>query len=372
MHKILYISNLFNQGGWSFAAESHLRALARNFKVCAPHINLGQGLRTLDNMPPLEDNLDECDICIQQVLPPMALPDKRFAKNIISYYSETDSLPPDWVDSINRFDGAVVSCNSSKEASINSGVRIPIHVIPIPLNTIALSDKKLQQNRPNTLRVNFPNQCIFYTVADKNPRKNLETLLIAFHSEFAPDENVQLCIKISAPINEATQFIDAMSNHVKDSMRLYEDKSHYKKELVAGDYCSEAELVKFHLSCDVYVTSSKGEAYSLPSLTAFLLNNRCVLPNHTSFKDYFSNNMGAFMVDDVHLMSTLGATSPPGLHTAREQWYATSPKALGRRMRDAYVDWTKNRGRSPNKLGSVLRASSVAGVAEQWNQLINS
>lgn len=369
--KVLFIGNPYNLGGWSFAAESHIRALTRNFKVCSAHINLGQGLRTLDNMPPLEDNLDGCDICIQQVLPPMGLPDKRFARNIISYYSETDSLPPDWVDSINRFDAAVVSCDSSKQASERSGVKIPITVIPIPLNTIAISDKKLQQNRPSTIRNEFPNQCIFYTIADQNPRKNLETLLVAFHSEFAPDENVQLAIKLSAPIEEATHYIDEMSKKVKSAMRLYQNDEIYKKELVAGDYCSENDLVGFHLSCDIFVNCSKGEAYSLPSFTAFLLNNRCVLSNHTSFKDYFNNNMGAFMVEETYQTSVLGATSPPGLHTAREQWYATSPKALGRRMRDAYNDWTKNRGRSPNKLGSLLRNCSYASTAAQWETLLS-
>lgn len=351
---ILFISNYKNVGGWSDSAVLHMRELVRlGHQITARHVNLGQGLREVPDIDQLQTELTSYDACIQSVLPGLTHCDRRIPNNIICYYTESDRIPYNWKNKINSFDKAIVSCKESKRISEESGVKIPIYVNPIPV-------KVPPKVTPEPIKRN-PNSCLFYTVADCNPRKNLAALLTAFHSEFHPGENVELCIKVSEPAEHASKILNEMSQGIKSGLRLYGDK-HIKETLIFG-YINEFQMASLHAAGDVFVNTSFGEAFSIPTIEAGLVGNRCVVPKHSAFLDYFNNN-NSFLVES-NLVPCFGANAPRGLHEGDQNWWEVNMVDLKNQMRQAYISWSKQN----NRVCQTIK-EDLSKIKSRWSEIL--
>ena len=136
--KILYIGCYREGTGWGNSAIDYILSLdsAGVEVVCRP-VKLNNRNPEIPNRILELEARDSsgCDICIQHVLPHHMEYNSAFKKNIGLYFTETSSFEySTWPNRINQLDEGWVSCQQSLDASIYSGVKIPLKVFPIPTN----------------------------------------------------------------------------------------------------------------------------------------------------------------------------------------------------------------------------------------------
>lgn len=338
--KVLYINNYYDGTGWAKQGIDSILALdAAGVDVVPRAIKLN-GLTTEvpQKIKELESKSDKNpDVVIQNVLPPFARYFHNAGKNIIYYQTETGSFKTvGWADEINMMDEAWVFCTYGKKAAINSEVKIPIEIVPMPvdLNKFNITYEKSSLNIRHEIG---DDAFVFYTVSEFTNRKNIETLLRAYHSEFAPDEQVHLLIKTTdagyGP--DIQKHIFDTLDKVKRNLRIHKDLSRYKKELIVCGHISQEDLYFIHNTCNAFVTASHGEGWCMPCFDAMGFGKTIVAPRHSAFTDYLSDK-NAYLVD-CYEDNCYGATDTiPGLYSANDTWFEVPVKNLRRAMRDAY------------------------------------
>ena len=334
--KVLYVGCYRDGTGWGNAAIDYILSLdAAGVDVVPRAIKLNNKQVELPNrILELENKSSQgCDICIQHTLPHFMEYSNAFKKNIALYATETDNfIDSDWARRINMMDEAWVINNQMAEASSKSGVTIPIKVIPHATN---FSKFERTYNK-----LEFPsskNNFVFYTVADWNKRKNIETFIRAFHTEFEADEPVSLLIKTSQQGVEPEQLaikVRDMCNAVKTKVKKYNTIDEYKEDLIVTDFTSENELYRLHNSCDCFVMPSFGEAWCIPAFDAMGFGKTPICTNIGGMSDFIGN--AGFLVEGrmesvYGMMDTL-----PNLFTPNENWCSIDVQGLMSAMRHVY------------------------------------
>lgn len=330
--KVLYIGNFYDDTGWAKHNNECVIALD---SVGVDVVPRNIKLNNIAGSPPervklLEQNSDKNpDIIIQNVLPHMS---KYFGgkKNIIQYQTETSNFKNiRWQDHINLMDEAWVFSKYSKMASKLSGVKVPINIVPMSVDV----DKfNVDYGKLTNLDDKVPNNAfIFYTISEFSSRKNLETLLKAFHSEFHVTEPVYLLIKT----NTDQQKIGGLVDNVKRGLKIYSDIQKYKKELMVFNHLPEEEIYKIHKSCHAFVTASHAEGWCLPAFDAMGFGKIIVAPRHTSFVEYL-NDKNSYLANAYEDVCCYANDTLPDLYSARENWYEVPVLSLRQQMRKAY------------------------------------
>lgn len=339
--KVLHISNVCNLSGWSKQAENHILALdAVGIDVAARHINLLNNQN--DNLPTrvkelLRKDCTNPDIIILNTLPSLYERSGR-AKTVGYYVVETNNFrSTEWASRINLLNAGLVPCYHNKLASIDSGVTVPLHIVPEAVDTSWYT----KDYTVHSVRENLKDKFIFLTIGEFTVRKNIEATVRAFHLEFSPSEPVELVIKttpvgMSNPQVEINQRLD----NIKQGLKLYNEVSRYKKENVICGFLGEAEMGSLYKSVDAYVSSSRAEAFCIPVVDAMGFGKVVVSPDHTGL-DYI-NDRNAYVVK-THEQSCFGALDTlPELYTGAEQWHEVSIFQLRLAMRQAFEHRANN------------------------------
>lgn len=120
----------------------------------------------------------------------------------------------------------------------------------------------------------------FYAIGLWQPRKGFHELLGAFLRAFKPSDDVHLTIK-----HRATQFPGYPDP--ESSVRLWLEDGRVRRNGWAGDrlenhlwlpggHFSESQMLRLHYDSNIYVSSSRGEAYNLGAFDAKVAGNRMV------------------------------------------------------------------------------------------------
>lgn len=333
--KILYIGNFLDGTGWATLGINTILALdAAGIDVAARAIKLN------NNTPQVPQRILELeqrscvnpDVVIQNVLPHLIDYNGKIAKNIAFYTSETTNFKmSSWPTHINTLDNAWVLSQQSKEASLESGVTIPISVVPCGTDV----SKFNRSYEPLDIKRSLAGKYIFYTIGELNRRKNLPALVKAFHTEFSPDEPVELVIKTTPVGVGVAQSINEMCHNIKVNLKLYPNISDYKQEIVIVNYWNETDVLRLHSSCDCFVATSYGEAFMIPCFDALGMGKSVIAPAWGGFLEYLSHE-SSWLVPG-RLEPTFGETNTfPDLFTARENWFSINPLDLQKVMRESY------------------------------------
>lgn len=348
--KILYVGNYRDGSGWAHAALHYIRALdVVGMDVACRPIRLSEYQAPIpDRVANLEqEDWRSYDIVIQNVLPHMLDYSGAFPRNIALYHTETSNLGRTrWADRINCMDAALVPCQQVQEASLSSGVNIPISVVPVPCD-ISIYERSYERL---VLRRELPDQFLFYTIGEFNERKNLRALLIAFHLEFDLNEPVTLLIKTTPRTGEdqwQTQTaLQSYCNLVKKGLKIYDDVKYYKQEIILADRYSDVEMMRLHASCDCGVFPSHGEGWCLPAFTSMAMGKTPIVTAWGGFLDYMNDDCGWMVPYYLEPAGSVDEDTFPDLHTAREQWAQINISALRIAMRVAYENQTDRCRRS--------------------------
>lgn len=370
--KILFIGHFLEKSGWGQAARDYILAMDSVGLdiVCRP-IRLGAAKAELS--PRINELMNKsssgAEVCIQHVLP-HHLVRGDFKKNICIYATETSSFAySGWVNYINLMDSALVISEQSRRASVSSGVKIPVKILPHACNPEKYNVRYKKLYEYEKYRgLNAPDY-LFYFIGELTQRKNIPALVRAFHLEFDPSEPVNLLLKVNSSVfsnNDLYQQIQGLCSKIKEELRLYPVLEDYKRELILTEYLDTNELMGLHEMGDCFVSPSYGEAWSIPTFDAAAMGKQVIATRTGGMADYLRGVENAELVDSFQTPVGGVKDTFSGLFTGREEWDSIDVSKLRCYMRVAY-----NRKETYFRNKSIAKKYSYTNVGEQLRKIID-
>jgi len=338
MKNILFVGPYRQTDGWGNAAKEYIRALrltGHNLAVRPVYLNHQEKWDQIEEFRDLESASYEYDVIIQNCLPHMF---RRYGgvKNIgLSYFESTVRYTP-WPASINLMDRMWVTSKFEQWMLENSKVSTDIDVISIPCD----AEKYNKEYSYELLKEHHGHEFKFYFIGEFISRKNLNALIIAFHREFSPNEQVRLVLKLNRVglgAEDTLRQAQAMIQSTRKSMGMYKNQSSYKSEILLLKYLSNDELYGLHNDCDCFVMPSSGEAFCIPAFDATMFGSAPIINVNSSMVEYVDGDVGYFARS--YKTPAIAEDRPlPYLYNTRDTWFKVDILSLQTQMRWAYDD----------------------------------
>lgn len=200
---------------------------------------------------------------------------------------ETSKLPNSWVPLINLMDEVWVPSTWNKEVFEESGVKIPVVVIPHVIPMPDISDART----PDVAVAD--GTYIFYSIFQWIERKHPVGLLKAYLTEFGPHEKVALAIKsyrLDSSAKEQQVIKDDISR-LKKSLQLTE----YPQILFFGNLLPSEYMKGLHNRCNCYVQPHRGEGFGIPIAEAMAYGKPTIATGYSGVME-FMNKENSFPV----------------------------------------------------------------------------
>ena len=171
---------------------------------------------------------------------------------------DVDGLDEEWVRQCNELHEVWVPSQWSRQTFADSGVRVPIHVVPLGVDT--------NYFHPGIKSRRFGPRYTFLSVFEWGERKAPEVLLRAWAAAFTKRDDVQLVLKITnndASVDVAAQI--AALDLPKDMAPLV---------ILYNESIPGAQMGSLYRAADCFVLASRGEGWGMPVLEAMA----CGLP----------------------------------------------------------------------------------------------
>lgn len=325
--KVLYIGNYRDGTGWGNAAMNNILAMDKAGIAVVPRaITFESEDRDYpDRIKQLEKQSSYgCDICIQHTLPHLYSYDAAY-KNIGFLDVESTSFKDTgWHYYANLMDEMWVPCLASRAACRISGVKKPLRVVPhsLDINSYSQLDYTKKVNK-------LENTFNFVFVGEFVERKNIQALLIAFHSEFRNNEPVNIVIKTS---KHNIDYVKNYCQSVKNGLKL---RKTYKEEVIICGMLRFHDYGSLLKQCHCFVMPSRGEAFCIPLLEAMSTGIPAIYTENTGMEDYaYGTKVKALKKQCFGCVDSL-----PYLDNANSHWYEIDISQLRFAMRGQYMKW---------------------------------
>lgn len=283
---IKYISPVFDNSGYGKAARGNILALHKlgvpltlsAISFDAGRVNLGPDVKILESL--MNKNIDY-NIVIVHTIPEFWPRFREAGKTHIGYTIwETSKLPDLWVDQINKgADKVLVGCEWNKQVFQESGVNIPIGVVPHGLNV-----DKYKDNKSYDILGLKDDTYVFYDIFQWSERKNPISLIKGYWYAFQNDENVALVLK-----TYRNNYEDAEKQAVRDAIKYLKQITHldkYPPVYYVSDMLSESELLGLHARGDCYVSFDRAEGFGLGPFEAGASGNPIIVTGYGGVTEY--------------------------------------------------------------------------------------
>lgn len=352
--KVLYISPYLGFSGYSTAARGYVRALHKEgVEVVLRNVKYDSGQE--HKLEPWERALfcraaEGVDVIVQHLTPnEMAIKEDDSIKHIGVLATETDLIPKEWAESLNRMDAVVTFCEMSSEAIQRGGVRVPVYVLPHTFDIESYEHKVDPFDTMTGVPLSGTDKpCIFYNISQVSNKKGIDRLLRAYYGAFQKKEPVTLILKgyigQMKRVGEDQQIIDFV-NAVREGCRF----KHFPPVVIFTDIMTEEEIERIHSTGDIYVNASSGEGWGLPLFDAAAYGNGVI--------STIWGGPGMFLKPDdiyqVHytIEPVFGMNHPhPYMFTSNENWAEPSVQSMMKQMRVAFEDYCKDQVRTVKDL----------------------
>jgi glycosyltransferase involved in cell wall biosynthesis len=166
---------------------------------------------------------------------------------------ESTKIPNEWVMILNKhFDAVAVPDPFLVEVYKNSGVKIPIFIVPLALNLNPMLEQPLKKEHHSPL--------VFGNLAGCNDRKNQLLLVRAFAKAFGNNPNVRLRINCRGGEQEIS---NAITREIVQQGLTNVEFTQFA--------LNRAEYLKLFQEIDCYVSISKSEGFSIQPREAMAL-----------------------------------------------------------------------------------------------------
>lgn len=236
---------------------------------------------------------------------------KSMIPQIVSTSWETDKLDNRITTTINNVNA--IALWSSYNRHVYDNIHSNVSIVPLGVDTVTF-DKKLNFN-------SAPNET--FTVLSNGKweyRKNFSTLIKAFSNVFGGNKKAFLKIH-TFPFNasmEEIQQIAAMYNTNGTNI-----------EISTGNM-TEAELVKWYHSGDVYAMASRAEGFGVPYLEAMSCGLPLISSKVGGHRDFVSDDV-SFLVD-----GDIREVIPHSVYQHGSKMFEPSQKSFESALRAAY------------------------------------
>lgn len=327
---ILYTGYYRDNTGYGYAGQDYIRAL----KTTGHGVAIRAFCNTITqrkNLPTYFKRLEKTyfdkkpDVVIQHYLP-HSFEFISGAKNIgITHIENRHLNMSTWINHMNILDELWVATEREKITLEDSGVKVPIIVIPMPIDTTPSL---------TTIEPQVGSGYTFYTIGEFVERKNLSALVMAFHREFGRTEPVNLVIKTGhESLANAEEQVQKFLFNMKKSLRLYSDPRLYKSEGLIAHRISHEEIKTLHKTLDCLVIPSRGESTCRPVLDAMVYGNPIIVTEGIGPESLDANIFKAKSYESPVLNDN---DKFQNIHTGRETWMEVDIIDLQKQMRHVY------------------------------------
>lgn len=261
---------------------------------------------------------------------------KQFKTIIINTVWETTRIPRRWIKPINQADAVCVPSYHNVRALRNSGIKIPIYIVPHGVHAKTFTARKRKPQADSKKRT-----FTFLSVFGFQHRKNPEALLRAYWEEFDAADRVQLIIKTSG--------YSARENGswIRGRIQAYKANLHIRKQtaplqIITGHLGTKA-LRGLYAKGDAFVLPTRGEGVGLPFLEAMASGIPVITTSWGGQMDFITSS-NSFLVPyklqpPASSMNRKSSISRPFRHLFAEKgqlWAEVDIGSLRRQMRRAY------------------------------------
>lgn len=336
--KILLIGHFWEKSGFADASFGYLNALlTTGHDIVARSVNINGSPYEIaaDLQECFDKSVEGVEVVIQHLLPHHMsyIPD---VKNVgLFVYDLNDPRYCEWDRYLNCMDEIWSPYDNPIWGNLLS---VPVYCVPHAFDT-----SKFAQKYEKLPIKELDGTFVFYTIADANTRKNIKDTLIAFHTEFHPNEPVSFVLKSSYFGSSSDNLLDSISksiNTIKADLKLYPYLEDYHQEIIISNRLSDEQIMQLHQTGDAYISSSRGEGFNIPLFNAWAMGNQCITYLPTDFEFPYKEELYTIINQRT---PCFGYTDTfPQLATAREWWGGSDIPSLMKNMRYAYDGWFRD------------------------------
>ena len=189
---------------------------------------------------------------------------------------EVDGLPPDWVAACNAMDEVWTPSPWGVQTFADTGVRVPIHAMPLGYDPIRFSTELPRQ--PVSGRYTF------LSLFEWGARKGWDVLLRAYARAFSSRDDVLLVLRI----NNYDTRVDVAAQIA--SLRLPSDTAPIA--IIYNQQIDAAQLGSLYRSADCLVLATRGEGWGLPVLEAMACGLPVIATDRSAQTAFFHAEVG--------------------------------------------------------------------------------
>jgi GT2 family glycosyltransferase len=185
---------------------------------------------------------------------------------------ETDGIPAEWVRQANLMDEVWVPSAFNAQTFLESGVRSPIHVIPLGVDPDYFN--------PNILNHPLTGVYTFLSVFEWGERKAPEILLKAFNDEFLSSEPVILLCKTL----NSDPSVDVRGQIAALDLKAGGGRIHLSENCLIPAY----QLGSIYRSADCFVLTTRGEGWGMPVIEAMACGLPVIATDWSAHRDFMN------------------------------------------------------------------------------------
>lgn len=305
---IKYIGPFLDGSGYAKASRGNILALhSMGVPITLEHVSFDQPQPDLGKegklLRSLIDNDIEYNVIITHMLPHFWDRYREEDKTLVGYTVwETSKLPTEWVENINKAEKVLVSCEWSKGVFEDSGVSIPVGVVPH-----GISMKNYVDVKPYSISGISESTFVFYSIMQWTERKNPVDLLRAYWYAFQNDEDVALVLKAHGA-NYDDKEKETLKNKIRLAKRLTTLEK-YPKVYLISDLLTDDDIRGLHFRGDCYVSLDRGEGFGLSPFAAGAVGNPIVVTGYGGVTEFAKKDNSSLI--DYNLEPVYGMPQSP-------------------------------------------------------------
>jgi len=201
---------------------------------------------------------------------------KNGGKHRIGYTMlEVDGVPSDWILQANALDEIWVPSTFNRETFLNSGLKVPIHVMPLGVNPDYFNPR-IRAFRPSQ-------RYTFLSVFEWGERKAADVLFRAYHHAFSCHDDVLLLLKVinTDPGVDVQRQIAALGlpENGPPVVMLY------NQDLPVH------QMGSLYRSADCFVLPTRGEGWGMPLLEAMACGRPVIATDWSAHTDFMTEDV---------------------------------------------------------------------------------
>lgn len=338
---ILYIGNYRDKYPYgSFVLDNILSLQSAGVDItCRPINPFGNLLEQNLDLKNLESKPTKNIKTIIQHVKPNFYEYKKGVKNI-GFLEHNQSLfnAHNWPQCCNLLDEIWVTCQESKNAAQNSGVKVPIKIV---LHGCEIDPSiNFNEIKSNTSK----DRCIFYSIFENNRLNNITGLIRAYYHTFNKYDNVSLLLFPYNRENNRNNIIKEIQftiNDLKKACSIYPNENDYPNILINCNEFNKKNVYKIHDISQIFVSCDRGLPWNIFMHEAMLFGNP-IIASKTCANSTIIGEYGS-LIDGNETPCINISNTNENMYTGKEKWFDPDLIAFSQKMKQYYKLWLNNK-----------------------------